>query len=109
MAVYDGGWRSTEICRGRLRIRRSQIRVLPSAPTKALQKGEKVGNNPTERGKLGAKTNLLVNERGAPLSVMLTGANRHEAPDIGALFLALPHLSTPLREVRALRQPARAY
>ena len=40
--------------------------------------GEKVGNNPTDRGKLGAKINLLVDERGAPLSVVLTGANRHD-------------------------------
>jgi putative transposase len=37
-----------------------------------------VGNNPTDRGKLGAKINLLVDERGAPLSVVLTGANRHD-------------------------------
>jgi putative transposase len=40
--------------------------------------GQKVGNNPTDRGKLGAKINLLVDERGAPLSVVLTGANRHD-------------------------------
>ena len=40
--------------------------------------GEKVGKNPTDRGKLGAKINLLVDERGAPLSVVLTGANRHD-------------------------------
>jgi hypothetical protein len=31
MAVYDGGRRSAQICRGWLRIRRSQVRVLPSA------------------------------------------------------------------------------
>ena len=40
--------------------------------------GEKTGKNPTDRGKLGAKINLLVDERGAPLSVILTGANRHD-------------------------------
>lgn len=40
--------------------------------------GEKVGKNPTDRGKLGAKINLLVDGRGAPLSVVLTGANRHD-------------------------------
>ena len=40
--------------------------------------GEKTGNNPTDRGKQGAKINLLVDERGAPLSVVLTGANRHD-------------------------------
>ena len=40
--------------------------------------GEKVGKNPTDRGKMGAKINLLVDSRGAPLSVVLTGANRHD-------------------------------
>jgi putative transposase len=40
--------------------------------------GEKTGNNPTDRGKLGAKMNLLVDGRGAPISVVLTGANRHD-------------------------------
>ena len=40
--------------------------------------GEKTGKNPTDRGKRGAKMNLLVDGRGAPLSVILTGANRHD-------------------------------
>jgi putative transposase len=40
--------------------------------------GEKVGGNPTDRGKLGAKINLMVDGRGAPISVVLTGANRHD-------------------------------
>lgn len=40
--------------------------------------GSQTGKNPTDRGKLGAKINLLVDERGAPLSIVLTGANRHD-------------------------------
>ncbi|MCA1837597.1 MAG: IS5 family transposase [Actinobacteria bacterium] len=40
--------------------------------------GSQTGNNPTDRGKLGAKINLMVDERGAPLSIVLTGANRHD-------------------------------
>lgn len=40
--------------------------------------GEKTGGNPTDRGKLGAKINLMVDGRGAPISVVLTGANRHD-------------------------------
>lgn len=40
--------------------------------------GGKVGKNPTDRGKLGAKINLMVDGRGAPVSVVLTGANRHD-------------------------------
>jgi putative transposase len=40
--------------------------------------GEKTGKNPTDRGKRGAKMNLLVDQSGAPLSVVLTGANHHD-------------------------------
>src|SRR5215217_9536568 len=40
--------------------------------------GEKTGNNPTDRGKLGAKINLLVDGRGAPISIVLSEANRHD-------------------------------
>src|SRR5215218_9587525 len=40
--------------------------------------GEKTGKNPTDRGKRGAKINLLVDGRGAPISIVLTGANRHD-------------------------------
>lgn len=40
--------------------------------------GQKTGNNPTDRGKSGAKINLLVDGRGAPISIVLTGADRHD-------------------------------
>jgi putative transposase len=40
--------------------------------------GTKTGKNPTDRGNSGAKLNLLVDGRGAPISVVLTGANRHD-------------------------------
>lgn len=40
--------------------------------------GSATGKNPTDKGKLGAKVNLLVDQRGAPISVVLTGANRHD-------------------------------
>jgi putative transposase len=39
---------------------------------------EGTGRNPTDRGKLGTKLHLLVDKRGAPLSVLITGANRHD-------------------------------
>lgn len=51
--------------------------------------GEKTGKNPTDRGKLGAKMNLLVDERGAPLSVVLTGANRHDKVSAVALIVSV--------------------
>jgi putative transposase len=40
--------------------------------------GAKTAKNPTDRGKRGAMINLLVDQSGAPLSVVLTGANRHD-------------------------------
>jgi putative transposase len=52
--------------------------VMDSKHSAAPLGGEKTGKNPTDRGKSGAKINLLVDGRGAPISVVLTGANRHD-------------------------------
>ncbi len=51
--------------------------------------GEKTGKNPTDRGKLGAKINLLVDERGAPISVVLSGANRHDKVSAMGLIVSV--------------------
>jgi len=40
--------------------------------------GSQTGRNPTDRGKQGAKLHLLVDQRGMPLAVHITGANRHD-------------------------------
>jgi putative transposase len=40
--------------------------------------GEKVGKNPTDRGKLGTKRSLLTDGHGLPLGVAIDGANRHD-------------------------------
>ena len=40
--------------------------------------GEKTGPNPTDRGKLGSKRHILVDARGAPLSIVISGANAHD-------------------------------
>ena len=39
---------------------------------------EGTGRSPTDRGKQGTKLHLLVDKRGAPLSVIITGANCHD-------------------------------
>jgi putative transposase len=39
---------------------------------------EAVGPNPTDRRKGGNKRHILVDGRGAPLSLVVTGANRHD-------------------------------
>ena len=43
---------------------------------------EAVGPNPTDRGKNGTKRHLLVDEHGIPLSIVVTGANRHDVSQL---------------------------
>ena len=40
--------------------------------------GTDTGKNPTDRAKQGSKIHLLVDQRGAPLAVWITGANVHD-------------------------------
>lgn len=51
--------------------------------------GEATGRNPTDRGKRGSKIHLLVDKRGAPLSVVITGANRHDKTAAVDLVVAI--------------------
>lgn len=48
-----------------------------------------VGRNPTDRGKQGSKVHLLVDERGAPLALHVTGANEHDKWSADDLILAI--------------------
>jgi transposase len=52
--------------------------ALDSISGKAPLGGEETGPNPTDRGKLGTKRHLLTDQRGTPLAVAITGANRHD-------------------------------
>jgi transposase len=40
--------------------------------------GSDTGKNPTDRAKLGSKIHILVDQRGAPLAIHVSGANRHD-------------------------------
>ncbi len=40
--------------------------------------GDSVGRNPTDRGKMGSKRNVLVDRNGGPLSVVVAWANVHD-------------------------------
>ena len=44
------------------------------------------GRNPTDRGKHGTKRHQLVDGRGVPLALVLTGANRHDVTQLGAVL-----------------------
>lgn len=40
--------------------------------------GSDTGKNPTDRAKLGSKIHILVDQRGAPLAIDISGANQHD-------------------------------
>ncbi len=49
--------------------------------------GEETGKNPTDRAQLGAKIHLLVDQRGAPLAIDISGANQHDKWSVKKLVL----------------------
>jgi putative transposase len=51
--------------------------------------GEKVGKNPTDRGKLGTKRSLLTDGHGLPLGIAVDGANRHDMKLVEATLEAI--------------------
>jgi putative transposase len=52
--------------------------ALDSAMTKAPLGGPATGKNPTDRAKSGTKRHIVTDRRGAPLSLCVSGANRHD-------------------------------
>lgn len=57
---------------------RWQWQAIDSKSVAAPLGGEKTGKNPTDRGKQGSKRHLLVDARGAPLAIVVSGANAHD-------------------------------
>ena len=60
------------------------------ALTKAPLGGEKTGPNPTDRAKGGTKRSLLVDERGVPLGIVVSGANRPDGGLLAETVLSIP-------------------
>ncbi|QHB57598.1 IS5 family transposase (plasmid) [Ralstonia solanacearum] len=52
--------------------------------------GEQTGPSPTDRGKLGSKRHLVVDARGVPLAITVTGANRHDSIAFESTLDAIP-------------------
>ena len=48
--------------------------------------GDLIGPNPTDRGKAGTNRRLLVDGEGGPLSIVVAGANVHDAKLLGGIF-----------------------
>jgi putative transposase len=51
--------------------------------------GTQTGKNPTDRGKQGAKLHLLVDKRGMPLAIHITGANDHDKWSADELIISI--------------------
>jgi putative transposase len=58
--------------------------------TKAPLGGEKTGKTPTDRGKLGTKRSLLVDEQGVPLGLVVSGANTPDSRLLAATLQTIP-------------------
>ncbi len=52
--------------------------------------GELTGPNPTDRGKAGSEYHLLVDAAGLPLSVLVSGANRHDSMLVEPILDGMP-------------------
>jgi transposase len=66
--------------------------------------GAATGPNPTDRGKPGTKRHLVVDARGTPLGLVLTGANRHDSTQLVATLDAIPPVRSG-RRGRPRRRP----
>ncbi|WP_420874558.1 IS5 family transposase [Paraburkholderia tropica] len=63
---------------------------IDSASVASSRGGQQTGPNPTDRGKLGSKRHIAVDRQGIPLSVVVTGANRHHSKELEAVLDAIP-------------------
>ena len=61
-----------------------------TAPACRRKRGEATGPNPTDRGKPGTERHRVVDGRGTPLGVVLSGANRHDSRVLTATLDAVP-------------------
>ncbi|WP_432445260.1 IS5 family transposase [Streptomyces malaysiensis] len=71
------------------------------------QRGDHVGPSPVDRARPGSKHHLIVDRRGTPLAVRLTGGNRHDVTQLLPLLDAVP----PIRGLRGRprRKPRHLY
>jgi len=91
--------------------RRGKIRwdrfVVDSASVRALQGGQNTGKNPTDRARRGTKHHVLVDGKGVPIALRITGANRHDVTQIVPLVEAVPAVGG--RRGRPRRRPKRLF
>ncbi len=72
--------------------------------------GERVGKNPTDRGKPGSKRHLVSDRRGVPLAVALTAANVHDSKAFEGLVDAIEPIKRPAgRPGRPRKRPEKLH
>jgi transposase len=71
---------------------------LDSATVPAPGGGEATGKDPTNRGKLGTKRHLVVDQMGLPLAVTVSGANVHDSKMLEATVDAISPVRLPHRQ-----------
>lgn len=64
--------------------------LVDSATRKASSGGAKTGPNPTDRRKLGSKVHVLVDAKGIPWAIQVTGANTHDVTQVIPLVDGVP-------------------
>ena len=69
--------------------------------------GPETGPNPTDRGKLGSKRHLITDRHGTPLTLCVTGANRHDSIVFERLVDSLPAIRG--KRGRPLRWPTKLH
>jgi transposase len=64
--------------------------VVDSSHVRALKGGIHTGPSPVDRGRAGSKHHLIIDGRGTPLAVILTGGNRNDVTQLLPLLDAIP-------------------
>ncbi|MFF8280801.1 IS5 family transposase [Streptomyces lateritius] len=74
---------------------------------RALKRGDHVGPSPVDRARPGSKHHLIVDRHGTPLTVTLSGGNRHDVTQLLPLLNAIPPIRG--RRGRPRHKPRRPY
>jgi transposase len=81
--------------------------AVDSSHARALGGGEKTGENPTDRRKLGTKHHLVTDGQGVPLAVTITGSNVHDVKELLHVVDSVPNVSGKVGHPR--KRPVELY
>lgn len=81
--------------------------AIDSSSIRAVGAGEATGPNPTDRARAGTKHHVLVDGRGVPLAVSITGANVPDLQQLLPLVVGIPQVRGKPGHPRS--RPARLY